>query len=282
MAKMTRKEMKGPDEFLAATQEFWDWVIENRRPISLAAAGVLGLGLSVALASWGLENRHHERGALLSRALEAASKPVVNATNPSTTPPGEREFYDNEEEKMKVAREALQKAIDEDPSSEAGLTATLRLAKLLADAPRAAPGSGDAPAPATQDEAAQLYERWLQNAPRDSAQRLFALEGLGYAKEAQGDLAGARAAFARLSTEAAAPERAAYQAARLLEKEGKKDEAEKAYRALAKEFPEHEVATEALTRLDLLAALTAPPNPPSEPAPASAPKKAAPRKKGAK
>jgi TolA-binding protein len=77
----------------------------------------------------------------------------------------------------------------------------------------------------------------------------MAQESVGYALEAQGKLEEARTAFARLAHDGA-PERAAFQEARIALVAGK-PEARQQLEQVAKEYPKEPVAMEANMRLEL-------------------------------
>jgi tetratricopeptide (TPR) repeat protein len=100
--------------------------------------------------------------------------------------------------------------------------------------------------------------------------RAMAAEALGYAFEAQGKLDEAKAAFAKLADEGA-PQRAAFQQARLALVQGK-PEARQALEQVAKDYPKDPVAMEAQQRVELSG--LPPPPPPgtaaAEPAPPAA------------
>lgn len=260
---LTRKEIKKPDEFQVALARALDWAMAHARQLALAAGALAAVALIAVVIAKKAAATEARVGASLSEALSLAARPVVKGENPSELPPDARAYFQSEEEKSRVVAEALDKVRAEAGDGPARWLATLQLANLRAREGRYA-------------EAIRLYEEALAAAPQEDALRASALEGLGYAYEAEaseGWYDKASAVFARLGTEAGMGDRARYHEARLLDKVGKKDEARGAYTALAAD-PESPLAQRAQERLALL---DLPPAPPKQ---SKAPSAPAPRKGG--
>ncbi len=232
--KMDRKELRKPDEFQVVAGKAMQWVAGNKRTLTLA----LGALAAAVLLAWGASayraSRESKAGTTLSGALELASRPVAGEAPPT---PG-TETFASKDERQKAVLAALEKVRSENAGTLAAQTAQAQLGfwKLKA---------GD-------DAGAQKeLQEFLDKAEPKHPLRAFVLESLGYAYEGQKKLDEARATFAKLS-EAGAPERAAFQAARLSLEEGK-PEAKQQLEQVAKDYPKDPVAAAANERLELAA-----------------------------
>ena len=263
--KQDRKELKKPDEFQVVAGKTMDFLVAHRVQVVVALAAVAVIAVVVwSLSTWNA-SREAKAGAVLAQALELEQRPIASEGNPQA---GDKTFP-TRADRDKAVLDALEQVRKEYANTKAARTAAAQIGfhKLRA---------GDA----TGAQAA--LDDFLNSAGKDHPLRAFATEALGYAYEAQGKLEDAKKAFARLR-DANAPERAAFQEARLALVENKPDAKEQLER-VAKEFPKDPVALEANRRLEI-AALPPPPGPaeeaekPALPAkPAQRPKKPA-RKK---
>jgi hypothetical protein len=230
--KVDRKELRKPDQFQVRAGQAMDWMIVHQRQLLLAIGALVVIAVGAGAAAAYASSREAKAGAALSEALELNSRPIAGEAPPQ---PGV-ETFPSKEERQKALIAALEKVRTDRAGTTAAMTATAEVGfqKLKA---------GD-PAGATQP-----LQQFLGSAGKDHPLRMFATESLGYALEGQGKLEDARTAFAKL-TEAGAPDRAAYQAARLALVENKPD-AKAALTAVAKEYPKEPVAMEANQRLEL-------------------------------
>jgi hypothetical protein len=259
--KVDRKELRKPDEFQVRAGQAMDWMIVHQRQLLLAIGALVVIAVGAGAAAAYASSREAKAGAALSEALELNARPIAGEAPPQ---PGV-ETFPNKEERQKALIAALEKVRTDHAGTTAAKTATAEVGfqKLKA---------GD-PVGATQP-----LQQFLGSAGKDHPLRMFATESLGYALEGQGKLEDARATFAKLA-EAGAPDRAAYQAARLALVENKPD-AKAALAAVAKEYSKDPVAMEASQRLELASM------PPVQPgsaaaAPAAVPVMAAPSKPAA-
>lgn len=256
--KVDRKELRKPDEFQVRAGQAMDWLIVHRRQLLLALGAVAVVAAAAGGTAAYTSSREAKAGAALSEALELNSRPIAGEAPPQ---PGV-ETFPNKDERQKAVIAALEKVRAEHAGATAAQTAIAEIGfqKLKA---------GDAAG------AAQPLQQFLGSAGKDHPLRVFALESLGYALEGQGKLEDARATFAKLA-EAGAPDRAAYQAARLALVESKPD-AKTALASVAKDYAKDPVAMEANKRLEL-ASMPPPPVQAATPAAAPAPAPAAPSK----
>lgn len=230
--KLDRKELKKPDEFQVVAGKVMAWIGAHQKPVlaALVALAVLILG------AWGASaystSRDAKAGAELAAALELSSRPLASEAQGQ---PGVETFA-SKEERDKATLAALEKMRSDFPRTSAAQTAQAQIGFVKLKA-------GDAAG------AQAALQAFLDQAPRGHPLRLLAQESLGYALEAQGKLDEARAAFSRLAEEGA-PERAAFQEARLALVAGKPD-AKQQLERVAKDYAKEPVALQANMRLEI-------------------------------
>jgi tetratricopeptide (TPR) repeat protein len=230
--ELTRKEMKGPDRFQVAAAEAASWMAKHQKQLSLAALAVVVLAVVAAGASYMLDTRRANSGALLYRAIDAASGEVSSIPLPNF----DRPIYKTAEEKERAVIDAASKVREGAGGTRAAATAAL----LEADAHLAL---------GEWDKAIAAYQSYLGSAPADDSLRFGGLDGLARAQEGKGDREAAAKTYETASEIAFFKDRATLERARVLAKAGKKDEAKKALEAVSKESPLQAEAQERLARL---------------------------------
>ncbi len=233
------KELRKPDEFIVLAARAGAWVEKNWKAVAGGIAAVVAL-VAIFGGLRSMQSAKEEKSsAALGGALEIAGRPVVESKDEKKDET--KEYFPSDEAKRAAVFEAFEKVRKDFAGSAAALTATLKLAEA-----KAAAKDGAA--------AVALFSEYLSQAPSNSPLLPFALEGLGYAYEAQGKLDEAQAAFDRLGSEAGDPGRAAYHRARLLQVRGKLADARAAFEQVGKDYEKDEIGGEAWTRAELLAA----------------------------
>jgi tetratricopeptide (TPR) repeat protein len=228
------QEAKRPDAVLEGATSLFDKLLEKRAQVIGGLGAVLAVVALWSFVSSSSAKTAHEAGAKLSAALALEAKPVKEpAKDKAEEGESDADSFPTKEDKAKAVEAALAPLAKGSDAAARG--ASLALAQRAYDAGRF-------------DEAVTGFEAAAKG---DGALALPAFEGQGYAYEAKGDFAKAGEAFAKLK-EHGAEGRAQFHAARLLEKQGKKDEARKAYEAVAEKFENDAVSTEARARIDLL------------------------------
>jgi hypothetical protein len=251
LAKLDRKELKKPDEFQVVAGKVMDFILANRVTV-LAAICVIAV---VAIAVWGFSSwsgsRENKAGAELAQALDLEQRPVAGEGKPQ---PGEKTFA-TRAERDKAVLDGLEKVRKDYGGTKAGETALAQIGfqKLR---------NGDAAG------AQAALDEFVKSAGSGHPLRAFATESLGYAYEQQGKLDQAKDAFARLS-DAGAPERAAFQQARIALVENKPD-AKQRLEQVAKDYPKDPVGMEATQRLEIAALPPYAPTPEATPPPKTA------------
>jgi hypothetical protein len=258
--KLDRKELKKPDEFQVVAGKVMGWIAAHQKPV---LAGLIALAVAI-LGGWAASayssSRDAKAGAELATALELSARPLASEAQGQ---PGV-ETFPSREERHKAALQALEKVRADFGRSTAAQTAAAQIGFLKL---KAGDGAG----------AQAALQAFLDDAPGGHPLRALAQESVGYALEAQGKLEEARTAFARLAHDGA-PERAAFQEARIALVAGK-PEAKQQLEQVAKDYAKEPVAMEANMRLELSS--LPPPGAPQAPAPQTA-KPAAAKTKGKK
>lgn len=237
--KITRRQLRSPDKFAQTTGGWLEWAQSHPRETAIAGAGLLLALLIVGFLFGGSGEIRVDRGAggALSEALELVDRPVGEDAA------GDDEAFATEEEKRSAIADALSRIRGAHGGKPAGLTATLGLADVSFHEGKL-------------DEALALYDDFLSRSAKGHALRFVALEGRALALEAKGSLDEALAAFSRI--EAELPEQKAiglYGKARLLERQGKWEDARSAWESLKEDFGTTAAGMEAnsrLARLNLL------------------------------
>ena len=247
--KLDRKELRQPDEFQVVAGKAMEYLVSRRQLL----IGALAVVVAAALIGWGVTaymgSRESKAGVGLSEALELQARPI--AGDPGLAPGAET--FPSKDERTKAVQAALEKVRSDYSSSQAARTAGAELGFLRLKA-------GDAAG------ASQLLSAYVEQGRKDDPLRAVALEALGVALENQGKLDEAKAVYGKLA-EAGAPERGAFQQARVLLAQGK-SEALADLEKVAKDYPKDSVATDAQRRLELA---SLPPAPPAGSSPAALP-----------
>jgi tetratricopeptide (TPR) repeat protein len=198
--KVRRKDLRKPDEFETLTGQAFDWA-ERNRPVLFAIAGA---ALVVAIVALGVARWRSTRN-------EAAAAAFRNAQGAFA------------QSNWAVAAQGFAELAETYPSAPFGRLGQLYHGHALAR-------QGD------HAGAATAYGEYLATNPAAEYLRQEALLGLGRAKEAGGDAAGALEAYTQAG-ELAGPYRtdALLGAARLHEASGRADEARTVYESLLKD-----------------------------------------------
>lgn len=227
--ELTRKEMKGPDQFQVAFGRAATWVASNEKRVAwivavLAAVVAVGVGVSAWTGS-----REKQAAVLLYKALEdmegvISSVPVSALSTPT---------FKTAEEKQRAVLAASEEVRHQYPSSEAARTATLAAGEAHFNL-------------GENDLAIAAWEEYLRSAKDGDSLRFAALDGIARAQEAKGALDQAAGTFERLAGEAGFyRDRATLERARVLAKAGKGAEARKLLQAFPTDFKDSQLRPEA-------------------------------------
>lgn len=240
--KLSRKEIREPDPFVRVIAAFWEKLVEHQKPIAIGIGAVVVLFLATAFVLHRGQAKDRESSGALARALAMATRPVAGASADEPDDPQAEKFATAQQK-----NEALAKELGEVRTRYAGTEAARTATVFWADAQFHL---------GKLDDAAKGYDEYLKISHENDALRITALEGLGYIHESKGELDKAADAFDRMSREAAgepAKARAGFQRARMLEAQGKKQDAAAAFQKIKDDFKDAPAARDAEERLALLA-----------------------------
>lgn len=215
--KVSRKELKKPDEFFAFAQRALQWVYAQRRllisglvVIILAALAVIGWRMYV--------NDLEEKASSLFIEAKKSLK--------TTTEPGQQGDQDSKPEDLKDTINKFVKITEDYPSTKAAILALFFI--------------GETQYRLKQYEAARKsFMKYLDKVGAKSEMAIYALEGVGMTYEAEDRLEEAKSYFRRLVDPPynQEPDRGLYHLARVQEKNGKAEEARESYQKILIQHP---------------------------------------------
>jgi tetratricopeptide (TPR) repeat protein len=222
--KLTKKQLREPDAFQKAGGEARDWLEQRRLAVVLiVVVGLLGFG-GFAIASYVSQRGEEKAAAELGQTVELLQRPVEGSTErPSTPPIDGKPPFKSQKEKDEAVVKALTEFRQKHRKSKSAHTAALALGEAALRLGK-------------QDEAIGAFTEYAQTAPQSDLLRANALEGLGYAHEAKGQLDEAIKAFERMGKETTGPYlqgMGQFHKGRILEQQGKKEEAARVFAELA-------------------------------------------------
>ncbi|HUM13206.1 MAG TPA: tetratricopeptide repeat protein [Myxococcaceae bacterium] len=239
---MSRQELRAPDAFQRAGLEARSWVSHRKTLVVGAVVAVIALGFAIALTKTLSDRKELKARAALGTALGVLSRPIQADLPPgaSDDPPP----FKSEQERDQAAASALAGVLSGYPGTRAAVTATLPLAATLVRLGQL-------------DTAIAHFEAYLRAAPETEPLRVSALDGLGHAREAKGELPQALEAYERMARAEGAgfePGMGAFHRGRILVLMGKKQEAAQAFAELIAANPGTPAARLAQERLPALEA----------------------------
>ncbi|XXF81400.1 tetratricopeptide repeat protein [Myxococcaceae bacterium GXIMD 01537] len=240
--KITQRELRQPDAFQQIGMEAQGWLAERQKIIvGVIVVAALG-GLVAALVSWMGERADRRASKDLGSALAVLERPVAGSDAQAVADPSKPPFATQQEQDEALVK-SLTEFREKNSGTHAAATAGLPLGKAQFRL-----GSFDA--------AQASFGDFLKGAPANEPLRVSALEGQGYAYEAQGKFAEAEQAFQQMAKEDAGGFLAGmgqYHQARMLILQGKKEEAAKLLSDISEKNPNTAAARQATERLNLLA-----------------------------
>lgn len=228
--KITRKEIKQPDEFITLSTRGFEFARKHTRELVIGIACALLVGL--AFWAWSIysDKREVKASNMLLQA-QTLLQPNPDETEAAQTATSEGR-PDSEAAGKAIA--LLQDVVDNYRHTEAN-----GLARILLGEQDYKEGNYDA--------AIATYEGYLKKTGRKPELTAMAQEGVAYSYEAKGDFSQALSYYEKLSrtTLATAQGWGYLGMARCYEKLGELQKAVDAYRALLTEYPQHPKAAEA-------------------------------------
>lgn len=237
--RITRKEIKQPDEFISFSARAFEFAQTHTRKIIIGAASVLAL----ALLMWAVSAYSNKKEAQASRLLAQAQEllqPISPEAQAGQPVPAAGKV---DPEASARALALLQDVVDHYKRTEAGKVAWILLGQRQYEE-----GNFDA--------AIDTYEAFLKKGGRKPELKAMAREGLAYAHEAKEDFAQAAIYYEQLSKSSLTNVQgwAFLGMARCYESLGEVQKAIDAYRTLLADCPQHPKAEEARANIARLAA----------------------------
>jgi predicted negative regulator of RcsB-dependent stress response len=222
---MSRQELRAPDAFQRVGVEAEGWIAQHRNLVLGTVVALLTVFFVAMLARTLTQRKEEKARTALGTAVGVLSRPVqADLPAGSTDDPAS---FKSEQERDQAAVAALSGVLSTFPGTRAALTATLPLA-----ATEVRLGQLDA--------AVGHFEAYLRDTPTTEPLRVAALDGLGHAREAKGELPQALEAYERMAREEGAGFEAgmgAFNRARVLVLLGKKQEAAQGFAEFVANHP---------------------------------------------
>ncbi len=228
--RITRKEIKQPDEFITFSARAIEFAQAHIREIIIGVASVLALGLLI----WAVSAYSNKKEAQASRLLAQAQ----SLLHPISTRAAEGQAVPTEPqadpEATAQALVLLQDVVENYKRTEASKVARILLGQRYYEEGH-------------YDAAIDTYEAFLKKANRKPELKAMAREGLAYAHEAKEDFAQAAICYEELSKSSLTNAQgwACLGMARCYERLGEVQKATDAYRTLLADHPQHPKAEEA-------------------------------------
>lgn len=241
--KMSRKELKTPDDFQRIGKAIGQWVSGHPRTIIVIV--VLLVAVGVAAAATSISEQHQQAAAddAFSSALHALDRPV-GTDSAMGFPEGAKPFASQKDQDTAIVSK-LSPVMKKYGNTRAGATAAF----LVGEA-ELREGHNDA--------AVKAFTQFLAESPVTDSLRAIALEGQGYAYEDAGKLDRALASFEQLETESSRSHvlegMGLYHQARILIRQNHKEKAAEKLAMVSKRFPDSTAARLAAQKLGLLRA----------------------------
>lgn len=221
--KFSRKDMKRPDEFIKRTFEFSEWAGEHARQIIIITSIVISTILIGALAwSWN-QSREIKSSKQMESVFKVTDREIVPTEYGASPPPsGDDETYGSLYHKDEALLKAFKEARDNARTSAVKKASSLGIASTLL-------------ALGKFDLARKEYQALAADPSGMIGMLHFIYEGLGFSYEGLGKTKEALEQYKKLESceDGAYKQLGLYHQARLLEAEGKKEEARKLYVRIA-------------------------------------------------
>jgi tetratricopeptide (TPR) repeat protein len=236
------KELKQPDQFVSFWGKVGAWIAAHQKAVVLSVV----LAFAAVLLAWGAQGFMRGRAERTSQAFgrihRVATAPLIPATGEAPSADDGIPQFKTEKERLEGALKAADDFLTANGGSNLREEAQLLKARYLVGLGRAG-------------EALPLYQSLAGSL--DGRLRFLALEGQAYAQEETGAIDQAIASFQQLADQAKGQgnflrDRALFNRARLLEKQGKTKDAEKAYRDVLTEVPTTALKEEINNRIAVL------------------------------
>ncbi len=240
--KLSRKDLKEPDEFIGFTTRAMGWISEQKI-VLIIGASALAL---VILGSYGFRwyNNSKEEKASID-FIEAKKILDARVAGEGIEPGSDQQegSYASNDAKYKAALEAFEKVRKNHPSARTANLATYFIGDIQSHL-------------GEYEKASESFKDYLKEEGETGELSAFALEGIAASLEAQGKDADAIEQYRRLTKPPfdIQPDRGLYHVARIEQKMGKTSEAIAHYKEILEKYPQTSYRREIQQRLDNLSA----------------------------
>ncbi len=226
--KITKKQLKQPDEFITVTQRLFLFVEAHLKKISIA--GIIILAVLLAVVIFQMWERRNERDAQIK--FNTAEESYQMAMSP---------YREGSPADYKAALAKFDEVIKEFPRTSSGKVSLLYKGNIHLKL-------------GEYDEAIKAYQAFLGDAGKNKLYQLFTWEGLGYAYEGKKDYEKAVDAYQKtVAVDESFKSGEAYlNLGRCYEKMGKQKEALENYKNFMKVAQKSQMANEVLRKVSLL------------------------------
>ncbi|MFP2927676.1 tetratricopeptide repeat protein [Pyxidicoccus sp. 3LG] len=239
--KIRQRELRAPDTFMKVGAEASDWLAQRQKLIGIAAGVIIVGGLGVAIANEVSKRGEEKASQALGQALAILERPVegVEPAQPGDTAVPFKTMQERDQE--------LVKALDQFRQDHGGTRSATTAALTLGKAQFRLGEFG---------KAQEAFGSFLKDAPQSEPLRAGALEGQGYAFEAEKKYDEAIKAFDQMATAGGGeflPGMGAYHKGRMLILQDKKEEAAQVLSKVSTDHPNTAAARMSSERLAVLA-----------------------------
>ncbi len=226
VTQATRKDLKGPDEFITLTQRAMAWALAHKVQLIGGICGITVLVLLLSAWNWYAQTQSDKASAAFGKALKIMDAPVLSQGNNENLPEDVK-AYASEEEKLKAALgefESVRKSFQGTKVSTLSAYFYGECSQRMGDHPKAV----------------EYFKKYIEEAGKNADLTPFAIEGIGISLEAQGKSEDATKEYQKLTSDKLYKEftdRGMYYLARLEQKSGKLETAAKMLREIEEKYP---------------------------------------------
>lgn len=236
--KISRKELKEPDEFITFTTRVYTWLSEQKIGLIIGASALALVVICAYGYRWYKDSKEEKASVEFISAKKILDARVAGEGSDSASATGAGS-YASEEAKDKAAIEAFEKVRKEHPGTRVADLATYFIGEINSRL-------------GNYDKAQENFQKYLESVGESGELSIFALEGIAAALEAQGKNQEAIEQYRRLTKPPydMQPDRGFYHVARMEQKTGKTSEAKADFEKILEKYPQTNYRREIQQRLD--------------------------------
>jgi len=238
--KISRKDLKEPDEFISITTRAIGWVSEQKIALIIGASALALVVLGAYGFRWYSQSKEEKASVDFISAKKILDARVAGElANPGS--PREEGSYASNEVKYKAALEAFEQVRKMHPSARTASLTVYFIGEIHSQL-------------GEYDKAGKNFKEYLTAEGESGELSVFALEGIAASLEAQGKDADAIEQYRRLTKPPfdMQPDRGLYHVARMEQKTGKTTEAVGHFKEILDKYPQTSFRREIQQRLDNL------------------------------